>query len=100
MDLMVVFAAMLGAALGSFLNVVISRIPSGESLMHPGSHCPACGRSLFWWENIPVVSFMMLGGRCRTCRAPIGLRHLAVEVASGAAAAAAAFAIRGGARIG
>jgi len=100
MDLTVVFAALLGAAVGSFLNVAISRLPRGESLMHPGSHCPSCGRGLMWWENIPVASFIALGGKCRTCRAPIGLRHLAVEVASGAAAAAAAIAMKGGARVG
>jgi len=99
-DPVVIFAALLGAVVGSFINVVISRLPNGESLVQPGSHCPACGRSLMWWENIPVVSFIALGGKCRTCRAPIGFRHLAVEVASGAAAAAAAIALKGGARIG
>lgn len=96
----IIIAALLGAAVGSFLNVAISRIPRGESLMRPGSHCPACGRVLFWWENIPVASFIALGGKCRTCKAPIGFRHLAVEVASGAAAAVAAFALGGGARVG
>ena len=100
MDPYIIISALLGAAVGSFLNVALSRLPRGESLMHPGSHCPACGRMLLWWENIPVASFIALGGKCRTCRAPIGLRHLAVEVASGAAAAAAAIAIRGGARVG
>ena len=100
MDPVVIFAALIGMAVGSFMNVAISRLPRGESLMHPGSHCPACGRTLLWWENIPVASFVALGGKCRTCRAPIGMRHLAVEAVSGAMAAFAAFALRGGSRVG
>ena len=100
MFLVVVFAAMLGAAVGSFINVAMSRLPRGESLMHPGSHCPSCGRTLFWWENIPIASYLVLGGKCRTCHAFIGLRHLAVEVASGAVAVAAVLAFKGGARVG
>jgi len=98
---LVIFAALIGMALGSFLNVAISRLPRGESIIHPRSHCPACGRELFWWENIPVVSYIALGGKCRTCRASIGIRHLVMEAVTGAAAAtAAAMALRGCARVG
>ncbi len=95
----VVFAALVGLALGSFLNVVISRLPKGGSLLWPPSHCPACNRRLEWWENVPVASYLALGGKCRTCGAPIGVRHLIVEAAAGAAAAlAAGLALGGGAR--
>lgn len=86
------FATLLGLAVGSFTNVVISRAPRGESLLGPSSHCPACSRSLVWWENIPVASYLALRGRCRTCGAPIGPRHLVVELAGGIAGAAAAVA--------
>lgn len=87
----VLMALLLGGAVGSFLNVVLSRLPRGESVVWPASHCEACGRGLRWYENIPVASFLALKGRCRTCHAPIGLRHLAVETASGLLAAAAAW---------
>jgi len=89
--LAVMLALVLGGAFGSFLNVVLSRLPRGESVVWPASHCEACGRGLAWWENIPVVSFVALRGRCRTCHAPIGMRTLVVEAASGLAAAAAAW---------
>lgn len=85
-----VFGALFGAAFGSFLNVALSRLPRGESILWPPSHCPSCSRRLAWWENIPVASFIALRGRCRTCRASIGLRHLVVEALSGAAGAVAA----------
>jgi len=66
-------------ALGSFLNVVASRLPRGASLVHPGSACDGCGTEIHWYDNVPVVSYLMLRGRCRTCRTPIGWRHPAVE---------------------
>jgi len=87
----VLMALALGAACGSFLNVALSRLPRGESVVWPASHCEGCGRGLSWYENIPVVSFLALRGRCRTCHAPIGLRTLAVEAAAGVLAAAAAW---------
>ncbi len=86
----IAIAMVLGLAIGSFVNVVISRTPKGESLVRPRSYCPSCRRQLAWWENVPVASYLLLSGRCRTCRTPIGRRHLAVEVASGAVAVAAA----------
>ena len=79
---MLVLMAVVGAVVGSFLNVVIDRVPAGESLVVPSSHCPACGRALRAVELVPVLSYVVLRGRCRTCGAPIPRRVLAVEVAT------------------
>ena len=70
----------LGLAVGSFLNVCVHRIPRGESLVHPGSRCPRCGYALRWYDNIPVVSYALLAGRCRQCREPIAIRYPALEL--------------------
>ncbi|MCK4590636.1 MAG: prepilin peptidase [Candidatus Latescibacteria bacterium] len=70
----------LGAAVGSFLNVCISRIPNGESIISPGSHCPKCGCSIKPYDNIPILSYILLGGRCRSCRQAIDFRYWAVEM--------------------
>ena len=75
-----ILAAVLGACIGSFLNVVAWRLPRGESVVLPGSHCPRCGTSLSWLENIPVLSWLLLRGRCRHCGAPIAWRYPAVEL--------------------
>jgi leader peptidase (prepilin peptidase) / N-methyltransferase len=77
------FAALAGLAFGSFLNVCLTRWPLGESIVKPRSHCRACGRTLAWWENIPAVSWIALGGRCRTCGAWIAIRYPLVELAIG-----------------
>ena len=69
-----------GLAFGSFLNVCISRIPRDESVVHPGSHCRACGVPIRWRDNIPLLSWLLLHGRCRGCRAHISLRYPAVEL--------------------
>lgn len=82
-DYATVFAALLGLAFGSFLNVCVSRWPQGESAVQPRSHCMRCGRMLAWWENLPLVSWIALKGRCRTCGAWIGSRYLLVELAVG-----------------
>jgi leader peptidase (prepilin peptidase)/N-methyltransferase len=79
-----IFAGLLGLAFGSFLNVCLSRWPLGESIVLPRSHCRQCGRTLAWWENLPLVSWLALGGRCRTCRSWIGWRYPLVELAVGA----------------
>jgi len=79
-----IFAALLGLCFGSFLNVCLSRWPEGESVVHPRSHCRACGRMLAWWENVPLVSWIALRGRCRGCRAWISVRYPLVELAVGA----------------
>ncbi len=78
-----VLAALLGLAFGSFLNVCLSRWPEGESIVHPRSHCRHCGRSLAWWENIPLVSWIALRGRCRNCGTWIGWRYVIVEAVLG-----------------
>jgi len=79
-----IFAALFGLAFGSFLNVCLSRWPAGESIVHPRSHCRSCGRTLAWWENVPLLSWIALRGRCRTCRTRISLRYPLVEGAVGA----------------
>jgi leader peptidase (prepilin peptidase) / N-methyltransferase len=66
--------------LGSFLNVVIHRLPRGESLVHPRSRCPSCGTQIAGYDNIPIVSWLILRGRCRHCDAPISPRYPAVEL--------------------
>jgi leader peptidase (prepilin peptidase) / N-methyltransferase len=78
-----ILAGLLGLAFGSFLNVCLSRWPAGESVVRPRSHCRACGRELAWWENVPVVSWLALRGRCRTCGVRIGVRYVLVELAVG-----------------
>jgi leader peptidase (prepilin peptidase)/N-methyltransferase len=77
-----------GLALGSFLNVVAARLPRGGSLVRPGSSCMACHAPIAWYDNVPLVSYLALRGRCRSCSAPIGLRYPAVELATGALVAA------------
>ena len=85
MDVMwLVFFALLGACVGSFLNVVIWRVPRGESIVFPSSHCPACGRPIRWYDNVPLVSWLVLRGRCRACQAPISPRYLLIEAATAA----------------
>lgn len=71
---------LLGLAFGSFFNVCIHRIPRGLSLNRPGSRCPGCGSALRWYDNIPVLSYALLAGKCRTCRQPISLRYPIVEL--------------------
>lgn len=77
------FVFLFGLVVGSFLNVCIYRLPRGESLAWPGSRCTSCGRSLSWHENIPVVSWAALGGRCRTCRTRISVMYPLVELVTG-----------------
>jgi leader peptidase (prepilin peptidase)/N-methyltransferase len=78
-----VFLGLCGLAIGSFLNVCIHRLPRKESLSWPGSHCTSCQRPLSWFENLPVASWLVLGGRCRTCRAPISAVYPLVELLTG-----------------
>jgi leader peptidase (prepilin peptidase)/N-methyltransferase len=73
------FAVAVAAVLGSFLNVCISRLPAGESIVFPPSHCPRCQVPIRYYDNIPLVSFAVLGGRCRACREPISWRYPLVE---------------------
>src|SRR5437764_5451042 len=76
------YAFGIGAIVGSFLNVVIHRYPREESIVFPGSHCPHCDTPIRWYDNIPIASWIVLGGRCRACRAPIALRYPLVELAN------------------
>lgn len=76
-------ALVLGLCLGSFYNVCVHRYLVGQSVVRPGSHCPACGHVLSWWENIPVLSYVLLGARCRSCKGGIHWRYPAVELLSG-----------------
>jgi len=73
----------LGLCVGSFLNVVIARVPQGRSVVHPGSACPRCGKAIAWFDNIPVVSYVLLRARCRQCGEPISLRYPLVELLTG-----------------
>ncbi len=75
-------ALILGAVLGSFLNVCIYRLPREESIIWPGSHCPHCRKPLAWYDNIPLLSYLILRGRCRYCKAPISWRYPVVELAT------------------
>lgn len=84
---MVAFAVavgLLGLLIGSFLNVVIARVPEGRSVVRPRSACPSCQHELAWYDNVPVVSWLVLRGRCRGCEAPISVRYVVVEVATAA----------------
>jgi len=76
---LVVVSTLLGLAVGSFLNVVIHRVPRGESLVRPASHCPACGRPVRARHNVPLLGWLMLRGRCADCGAPISVRYPLVE---------------------
>ena len=73
----------LGLLFGSFLNVCISRLPRGESIVHPRSHCPQCGATIRWYDNIPLLSWLLLRGRCRDCKQAISSRYPLVELATG-----------------
>jgi leader peptidase (prepilin peptidase)/N-methyltransferase len=77
-------AALLGAMFGSFLNVCIHRWPREESVVRPRSRCPGCGQGITWYDNIPVLSWMVLRGRCRQCREPISVQYPLVELAMAA----------------
>lgn len=77
-----VLSGLIGLCVGSFLNVVIYRVPNGMSLAKPNSHCPTCKYELKWYDNIPVLSYLILGGKCRSCKTNISFRYTAVEIAN------------------
>jgi leader peptidase (prepilin peptidase) / N-methyltransferase len=77
-------AALVGLLVGSFLNVVAYRAPLGLSVSTPRSFCPTCDRTLHWWENVPIVSWVALRGRCHTCKQPISVRYPLVEATTAA----------------
>ena len=78
-----VLAFILGLCFGSFLNVVIFRLPLGQSLTRPPSRCMSCGYKLRWRDNVPILSWALLGGKCRECRAPISMQYPIVELVTG-----------------
>lgn len=83
LTLWAIYAAGVGLIVGSYLNVLIHRLPRGESTVLPRSRCPACGQAIRPWDNVPVLSYLLLGGRCRGCRARISWRYPLVELATG-----------------
>ena len=78
-----VAAGLFGLVVGSFANVLIHRLPRGESVVSPGSHCPSCGAAIRAFDNIPVVSWLLLGAKCRVCRAAISPRYPMIELVNG-----------------
>ncbi|MGA2036897.1 MAG: prepilin peptidase [Acidimicrobiales bacterium] len=83
MNAIAALAGVLGLVIGSFLNVVIYRLPRRMSVVHPRSFCPYCETPVRWFDNVPVVSWILLRGRCRQCHRPISLRYPLVELATG-----------------
>ena len=75
-----IISGIFGAIIGSFLNVVIHRVPREESIVFPNSRCPSCGATIAFYDNIPIISYALLGGKCRNCRTPISARYPAVEL--------------------
>src|SRR2546429_8747742 len=80
-----VTVCLFGLIVGSFLNVVIARLPERRSLWHPGSACPGCGAAIAWYDNLPLLSFALLRGRCRACALPISWRYPVIQALTGAA---------------
>lgn len=73
----------IGLCIGSFLNVCIYRLPLGQSVSFPGSRCTSCGKAIRWFDNIPVISYLVLGGKCRSCQASVSPRYVLVEILTG-----------------
>lgn len=78
----IVFTALVGLCVGSFLNVVIARLPASRSIVRPGSACLHCGMLIVWYDNLPLLSYLLLGGRCRGCKVPISSRYPLVELST------------------
>ena len=78
------FSFAMGACVASFLNVVVWRVPRGESIVAPPSHCPKCNSQIRWWQNIPILSWLALRGKCANCGQPISPRYILVEALGGA----------------
>ena len=78
------FAFLFGACIGSFLNVCIYRIPLDQSVVRPGSHCMSCGHAIPWWQNLPILSYFLLRGKCHYCKAPFSVRYALVELLTAA----------------
>lgn len=83
-----IYFFVVGATVGSFLNVVIGRLPAGESVVRPRSRCPRCKQQIAWYDNVPIVSWLVLGAKCRNCKLPISARYPMVELLMGCIGAA------------
>lgn len=81
--MLLAFSVVIGLALGSFFNVCIYRIPRNESLIFPPSHCPSCQKKIKAYDNIPILSYILLFGKCRFCKKPISIRYPLVELLTG-----------------
>ncbi len=79
-----IYAGVLGASVGSFMNVCVTRLPKGESLLRPRSRCPECSGQIAWYDNVPLLSWILLRGKCRQCRTSISFQYPAVELATAA----------------
>ncbi|MFO0927778.1 MAG: prepilin peptidase [Gemmataceae bacterium] len=77
------YVLLVGLCVGSFLNVCVARLPYEKSLLWPGSHCPLCLQAIRWYDNLPLLGYLRLRGKCRSCRAPISLRYPLIELATG-----------------
>ena len=82
--ILTVFGFLFGASFGSFFNVIIYRLPREESIVTPGSHCMKCNEPIRWFDNIPLLSYIILGGKCRHCKEPYSIRYFFVELLTGA----------------
>ena len=82
-EMILIFAGLFGVVVGSFLNVCIYRIPNSKSIVWPASFCPKCGKSIKWYDNIPVLSYILLWGKCRNCKEPISCQYPLVELLTG-----------------
>jgi len=82
-SILAVFSFWTGACIASFLNVVIWRVPRGESIVFPASHCPKCNAPIRWYQNLPIVSWLCLRGKCANCKAPISPRYILIEALGG-----------------
>src|SRR3989338_2701605 len=78
------FIFILGTCIGSFLNVCIVRMPQNKSIIFPSSHCVKCNKPLVWYDNVPLFSYLFLGGRCRYCKEKFSIRYFVVELLTGA----------------
>ncbi|MEN8754150.1 MAG: prepilin peptidase, partial [Desulfobacterales bacterium] len=84
--LMGVIVVVFGLCVGSFLNVCIYRIPASKSIVYPGSMCPTCGTAIRYYDNIPLLGYLWLAGKCRQCRSPISIRYPLIELLTGTVA--------------